>query len=868
MLLYILKSATCLAILLAFYKIFLERENMHTFKRFYLLGSLLAAFAIPFITFVEYVEIPVVTQIIEPSNSNVPLVSNVGQEQSPTNYLPSILWSIYGIGIVVFGFNFIKNLHQIIQRIQKNPKYKINRITNVLLLDRIIPHTFFNYIFLNKKKFEAKEIPSEVLLHEETHALQKHSLDVLLVELLQVLFWFNPLIYFTKKAIKLNHEFLADKAVINNGVQPTLYQQILLEFSSNSTEPLLANAINYSSIKKRFTVMKTKTSKKGILIRSLLLLTLLTTLVYGFSQKKILEIHSENNQEILGSWIDEEQESIELSFFEQDGGLMFDGGNSKPIRVQILNGEYYYVSPKARLKLPDWRDKLPVHFDSEKGFLTYRERKYIPIEKSNKGKLYGNWVNKKEGIKFIVHHSGNEIVWDVIKADGKPVRYYPKKQGDRYAFTYGKELELWSFKTENGILYDSRGQSYNRVQELQSEEIIVKINKKGQLLVQAKNLVALEDLKGFLLKFNRNLTKEQRSNIVRAVILPDADAPTGVIKKVDAILSDYGVAQINIVGPEKYTSPTQEIEVHEGTTNSQIKEYNTLAKKYNAVPIEKRKIPLSDLKILESVYRKMNESQKKKAQPFPECLPKKVQDGATKKQIKEYNVLANKYNRELSDAKNIQIKKSEVERLEYLHGLMTHEQKENAEPFPNFPEPPPAPKEPKKPKAPKAPKVKKGEKSDIPPPPPSASNLSEVEVANKVIDDIIAHQDPYDLNPMPIKALKGEMGTIPPTSPVDQMPVIEIKEINEKIQGVKSVKGEVDTARVEPPVPPEPKSPMDHMVDMAKKDATFYLEGKEISSDKAIAILKKNKKINIRTRHEGLKKPIVELSIKPIVIKK
>ena len=155
MLLYILKSGVCLALLYLFYKAFLEKENMHTFKRFYLLGSLLAAFTIPIITFVEYVEIPVVTQIIEQSNSNVPVVSSVGQEQSPTNYLPSILWSIYGIGIVVFGFNFIKNLFQIIQRIQKNPKHRINQITNVLLLDNIIPHTFFTYIFLNKKKFEA-----------------------------------------------------------------------------------------------------------------------------------------------------------------------------------------------------------------------------------------------------------------------------------------------------------------------------------------------------------------------------------------------------------------------------------------------------------------------------------------------------------------------------------------------------------------------------------------------------------------------------------------------------------------------------------------------------------------------------------------
>ena len=168
MLLYILKSGVCLALLYLFYKAFLEKENMHTFKRFYLLGALLTAFIIPFITFVQYIEIPVTSQVIEQSNAIVPIISNSEPQQYPTDYLSLVLWSIYAIGTVIFGFKFIKNLYGIFLRIRKNPKHRINQITNVLLLDNIIPHTFFNYIFLNKQKFEAKEIPKEVLLHEET----------------------------------------------------------------------------------------------------------------------------------------------------------------------------------------------------------------------------------------------------------------------------------------------------------------------------------------------------------------------------------------------------------------------------------------------------------------------------------------------------------------------------------------------------------------------------------------------------------------------------------------------------------------------------------------------------------------------------
>jgi len=87
-------------------------------------------------------------------------------------------------------------------------------------------------------------------IRDRTHASQKHSIDVVFIEGLQVLLWFNPLIYIIKHAIKLNHEFLADQGVLQKGINTNSYQKIILAFSSNATEPQLANAINYSSIKK------------------------------------------------------------------------------------------------------------------------------------------------------------------------------------------------------------------------------------------------------------------------------------------------------------------------------------------------------------------------------------------------------------------------------------------------------------------------------------------------------------------------------------------------------------------------------------------------------------------------------------------
>ncbi|RLD26325.1 MAG: hypothetical protein DRI70_05775, partial [Bacteroidetes bacterium] len=292
-----------MAIFFAFYKLFLERENMHTIKRYYLVGSLVIAFIIPLITFTEYIEVQVST-VPMVTSGNLTVVSS--EITSTINYLPIILWSLYGLGMLFFTLKFGRNLFRIIQKIRKNPLYKNKNIFHVLLTTPTTPHTFFSYIFLNKQKFESNEIPEEVLLHEQAHAYEKHSLDLLFIELMQIVFWFNPFIYLIKHSIKLNHEFLADRAVLNNGIETYYYQNILLAFSSNAGPPQLANSINYSStrlnglfsknsfgqVKKRFTVMKTQTSKRAIRLRSIFLLPLLAILIYGFSTKEIIEIES------------------------------------------------------------------------------------------------------------------------------------------------------------------------------------------------------------------------------------------------------------------------------------------------------------------------------------------------------------------------------------------------------------------------------------------------------------------------------------------------------------------------------------------------------------------------------------------------
>ena len=228
---YILKLSVCLLVFWGLYVLLLEKQSTHHFKRFYLLGSLLLAAIIPLITITNYID-PLPT--IETAQSfNIqpgPDMELPGPEAEPFIDLSALLWSIYCIGVVIFGLRFCINLARLIRKIRSNEQFNSPPFIYVLLNKSLAPHSFFNYLFFYKADHEVDRIPKEVLIHEKTHAKQLHSLDIIFIELAQIALWFNPLIYLIKHHIKLNHEFLADEAVLNNGVSTKTYQNILLDY--------------------------------------------------------------------------------------------------------------------------------------------------------------------------------------------------------------------------------------------------------------------------------------------------------------------------------------------------------------------------------------------------------------------------------------------------------------------------------------------------------------------------------------------------------------------------------------------------------------------------------------------------------------
>jgi hypothetical protein len=229
---------------------------------------------------------------------------------------------------VIIGLNAIVTLFLLIRLIygvagfyrkrRSNPLIKYGSAKVALLDEPTVPHTFLNTIYVNKAQFESGELSKEILDHELTHARQKHSLDVLFIELLRIVFWFNPIFYFYKKAIQINHEFLADDSVITKTQDSVSYQKLLLDSIFPTYQTNLASTFNYSLTKKRFKMMVKEYSFMSATTRKALLIPIMTCIIFMFctdigTERKIYEI---NGVEYVPAYFYDGHEANELVLIE------------------------------------------------------------------------------------------------------------------------------------------------------------------------------------------------------------------------------------------------------------------------------------------------------------------------------------------------------------------------------------------------------------------------------------------------------------------------------------------------------------------------------------------------------------------------
>ena len=208
-------------------------------------------------------------------------------ENSPPSFpFQLILIALFLIISSIVLVRFALNIFRILKKILISKKEDYSKTTLVLVEERILPYSFFRYIFVNKADYENGKIEKELLIHEEAHCLQFHSIDILIIELLNIFLWFNPAVWLYRKSILLNHEYYADNRVLAYR-DPIDYQQLLLNILLRNNSNYLVSNFKYSFIKSRINMMtKSNPLHKSILRKfSAISLFLVLAITLTFSQK-------------------------------------------------------------------------------------------------------------------------------------------------------------------------------------------------------------------------------------------------------------------------------------------------------------------------------------------------------------------------------------------------------------------------------------------------------------------------------------------------------------------------------------------------------------------------------------------------------
>lgn len=300
---YILHAGLILAACLIFYKILLQRETFFRLNRWVLMVCLVLSFGLPLIEVPQQwsfqraetpAVVPVAT-IVNDQPASAPTVStpitenNTVAEKKGIEWAVILIWTmrLYWLGVIIFSINFLLQIITLLYRAYTRPVIKDGRFRIVELAGDNAPCSFGNNIFINPAKYDW-ETYTQVLEHEKIHVQERHTLDLIVAELVIIFQWFNPFAWWYRKALENNLEFLTDDRLLDHPeVEKTTYQLSLLKVSAPHFPLSLTTNYNQSLLKKRVAMMNAKKSNVHTTWKYLFLLPVLVLSVCLLNQPKL-----------------------------------------------------------------------------------------------------------------------------------------------------------------------------------------------------------------------------------------------------------------------------------------------------------------------------------------------------------------------------------------------------------------------------------------------------------------------------------------------------------------------------------------------------------------------------------------------------
>lgn len=271
------------------YWLFLRRTTFFVWNRVHLIGALVGAFFLPFLSYPSSAPV-MATAVYAVSVIPVTVSGNLPKAESGMMDWQSIIWLVYASGVVFMAIRLYKNIRELLHYIKQSEMMEMDGFKLVLLPpskdnESISSFSFLNWVVLTQEDYESHL--DEIMRHELVHVTQRHSYDILLIEVLQVFFWFNPILIFYKSSLQQIHEYLADQETSDKDE----YAKFLLSYTMGVPAVLLANHFfKPSLIKERIIMLYRERNSRWLLGRYMIIIPLVVTvLMVTAARQRILE---------------------------------------------------------------------------------------------------------------------------------------------------------------------------------------------------------------------------------------------------------------------------------------------------------------------------------------------------------------------------------------------------------------------------------------------------------------------------------------------------------------------------------------------------------------------------------------------------
>ena len=365
---YLLETGICLSLLYLAYWLFLRKETYFNFNRIFLVGSIALSLLIPSLhmniivprgstlehtatgiekargSYEEMIRLINADFGTEPgarhlagggdrggtqmeNGGTVPGRADQMVSSQRSISISKILLILYICGVFYFLARFVYLVVRLYLLAKRNRVTRQEGFRMVEIQEQISPFSFFRFLFINHGSFEEPEL-HQVLEHEKAHIMQRHSMDHLFAHILAVFQWFNPIAWQIRKALKTTHEYIADRQVIDRGVERIDYQSLLLKQVIGYHSVELVNNFNLKPIKKRIAMMNK--TKSGIPARFKAALVapfaILIFFLFADFTLKGTSAHVESFKELEGLWIKQTVDDFSETILVKDGVFSYPDG--------------------------------------------------------------------------------------------------------------------------------------------------------------------------------------------------------------------------------------------------------------------------------------------------------------------------------------------------------------------------------------------------------------------------------------------------------------------------------------------------------------------------------------------------------------